>query len=386
MTTDADRRDAAVERLGLMDTGPEERYDRITRLAKDVFDVDHAVVNVVDSTTIFTKSQPEGGTFRHTPPTDSFCAVTVEQDDLLEVDDATRDDRFSERAIVTEHGIRFYAGLPLKTEDGDTVATLCLLDSQPRTLSDEDREAFARMGAWAEAEIQLDDIRATPVKAAPLLDSVDGDGVTVSTLAIPYGAVSGDRGAWREVGETVLVALTDVMGKGEAQGALAQRIVGALLDGPGGGAAERPLDAVVRVEDDLDAQHALDTTFATLFHAAIDTVSGRVEYVDAGHGLTLLIAADGGLTRLASHNLPLGLRPPGVPWEAGEVTVASGDLLISVSDGVLDAYDSTLESLRMLADDLRAAQETREFLDRLTVRVSEHVVDDDVTAVVVSVH
>ncbi|GGI36748.1 hypothetical protein GCM10010988_10500 [Cnuibacter physcomitrellae] len=386
MTTDADRRDAAVERLGLMDTDPEERYDRITRLAKDVFDVDHAVVNIVDSTTIFTKSQPAGGTFRHTPQEDSFCAVTVQQDDLLEVDDATRDDRFSDRAIVTEHGIRFYAGLPLKTEDGDTVATLCLLDPEPRTLSDEDREAFTRMGAWAEAEIRLDDQRTTPGASAPVLDAVDGDDVSVSTLAIPYGAVSGDRGAWRQTGSSVRVALTDVMGKGEAQGALAQRIVGALLEGSGDHEDEGALEAVLRVEEELEAQHALDVTFATLFHAAIDTTTGRVEYVDAGHGLTLHVAADGSLTRLASHNLPLGLRPPGVPWEPGELTVSSGDLLITVSDGVLDAYDSTLESLRMLADDLRAARETRAFLDHLTVKVSEHVVDDDVTAVVVEVH
>lgn len=386
MVTDADRRDAAVERLGLMDTDPEERYDRITRLAKDVFDVDHAVVNIVDSTTIFTKSQPEGGTFRHTPQEDSFCAVTVEQGSLLEVGDATRDERFSGRRIVTEHGIRFYAGLPLKTEDGDTVATLCLLDSEPRTLSDEDREAFSRMGAWAEAEIQLDDGRTARGASAPVLDAIDGDDVSVATLAIPYGAVSGDRGAWRQIGARVLVALTDVMGKGEAQGALAQRIVGSLLDDPHAREDEGALDAVVRTEDELESQHALDVTFATLFHAILDTESGRVEYVDAGHGLTLLVAADGSLTRLASHNLPLGLRPPGVPWESGEITVSSGDLLITVSDGVLDAYDSTLESLRMLADDLRAAQETRVFLDHLTVKVSEHVVDDDVTAVVVEVH
>lgn len=66
--------------------------------------------------------------------------------------------------------------------------------------------------------------------------------------------------------------------------------------------------------------------------------------------------------------------------------VGRGDLIVSVSDGALDAYDSTLESLRMIGDDLRAAADTGGFFDELALKVSTHEVDDDVTAVVLSVH
>ena len=99
-----------------------------------------------------------------------------------------------------------------------------------------------------------------------------------------------------------------------------------------------------------------------------------------------MLHADGSSERLDSRNLPLGLRPADVDWEGGRVVVGRGDLLVCVSDGALDAYDSTLESLRMIGDELRAASDARGFFDALAVKVSTHQVDDDVTAVVLSVH
>ena len=391
-------RDEAVLGLGLMDTGPEERYDRITRLARELFDVEHAVVNVVDSTSIFTKSQPAGSTFRHTPADDSFCAVTVRRHEVLEVEDATLDPRFAERAIVTQHGIRFYAGFPIDTQAGQTVATLCLLDEAPRVLSEDDRAAFERFGEWAQAEIRADDAKAAAERdersphepaetavephAVQTRDELDGDDLGLASLAIPYGLVSGDRSAWEQRGDRVLVTLTDAMGKGEAAGALAETVVEALHRDEQGDL----VDAVSRVESALAGDPSFAESVATLIHAVVDTTTGRDDIVDAGHGLNVLHRADGTTTRLHSRNLPLGLRPEGLAWEADSVSVVPGDVLVSVSDGVLDAYDSTLESLIGLAADLRAATGSGAFFDGLTVRVSEHVVDDDVTAVVVTVH
>jgi hypothetical protein len=384
VTYDPARSDAAVERLGLMDTPPEERFDRITRRAQEMFDVTAAVVNVVDSHTIYTKSQPEGSSFRHTPPQDSFCAETITQDGMLTVEDATADERFAHRGAVTEHGIRFYAGLPLRTTAGETVGTLCLIDTSPRELSEDDREKFEQLGQWAQAEMRNDDVAPVPARVAssPVREDLNGGSVTLASLAIPYGKVSGDRSAWVSVGENIVVTLADVMGKGERAGGLARTLVTALhrrADAP-------PIEAVRATEEELQAQPSFADTFATLFHAVIDTATGRVDFVDAGHGLNLLLAADGTTTRLYSRNLPLGLRPDGVEWETGTFTVSAGDLIVSVSDGALDAYDSTLHSLQEIADELRSAPEPDTFFDGLSVRVSDHVVDDDVTAVVISIH
>ncbi|WP_203135756.1 SpoIIE family protein phosphatase [Microbacterium sp. JZ31] len=389
--TDLAGTDEAVERLGLMDTPPEERFDRITRLAQEVFDVDKVVMNVVNSATIYTKSQPDGSHFRHTPPEDSFCAETMKQDGVLEVPDGAEDPRFAHRGIVAEHGVRFYAGFPIRTEAGETVATLCLLDPSPGKLSDEDLDAFERFGRWAQAEIRHGDpaaFGAGDAQALPVAPSTDEDStadgeVRVASLSIPFNRLSGDRSAWMQLEGKVVVTLADVMGKGPVASGLAEELIAALqerrdLD---------PVEALLSVEDQAREVPAYQETFATLFHAVIDTTTGVVDYVDAGHGLTLLLGADGTVTRLFSRNLPLGLRPGDVEWESGRVTVRPGDVIVSVSDGALDAYDSTLASLQMIAEDLRRARGvTNDFFVRLAVRVSEHTVDDDVTAMIVSIH
>ncbi|MDQ1123636.1 SpoIIE family protein phosphatase [Microbacterium trichothecenolyticum] len=375
--------DDAVARIGLLDTPPEERFDRITRLAKEVFDVDYAVVNVVNSETVYTKSQPPASHFVHTPIADSFCQEAVKEPQLLEVSDGRADPRFADRAIVAEHGMRFYAGIPLRTEDGHAVGTLCLLDAEPGRLDDRQRDAFERFGRWAEAEMrQSEPVEQSPAPVRPDVRDVVGDEVRLASFALPHGAVSGDRSGWQHVDGRVVVTLADVMGKGEAAGRVAEELLAALQELRDAA----PLDALVAVEDEGRRRGRYSNTFATVFHAVIDTRSGVVDFVDAGHGLTLVLHADGSTERLSSRNLPLGLRPDDIPWEPGRVSVRRGDLLVSVSDGALDAYDSTLESLRMLADDLRRAAGPAGFFDQLAVRVTAQKVDDDVTAIVASVH
>lgn len=375
--------DEAVQRLGLMDSPPEERFDRITRLAKDVFDVDYAVLNIVDSETVYTKSQVESG-FVHTPIEESFCGEAVKQPAVLEVFDGRADPRFADRAIVATHGIRYYAGYPLRTYDGETVATLCLLDHEPSALDDEQRDAFERFGAWAEAELRESEHPETPTSpAAPevVAERTGADEVRLASFALPHGVVSGDRGGWQHVSGRVVLTLADVMGKGEIAGRLAEELLDALQERRDAA----PIEALTEVEREAHRRGHRDT-FATVFHAVIDTRAGTMEFVDAGHGLTLVLRTDGTSERLSSRNLPLGLRPARLPWEAGAVPVGRGDLIVSVSDGALDAYDSTLDSLRQLGEDLRRAAEPEGFFDQLAVRVSAQRVDDDVTAIVASVH
>lgn len=383
MTSDTSASGSAVDRTGLMDSPPEERFDRITRLARELFDVDYALVNIVDDDEVYTKSQPDGPRLGRSPREAVFCGETVKQQGILEVDDAIADDRFRDIAAVTEYGMRFYAGFPLRTDDGDAVGTLCLLDSDARSLTDAQRRSLEQFGRWAQAEVRQSEADApAPAPSAGREERGSADGVRLASLAIPHGVVSGDSSGWQQVGGRVVVTLADVMGKGEAAGAVAEALLGALQ-------ARRdmdPVQAMLSVEDEARTDGRYRDVFATVFHAVVDAASGTVDFVDAGHGLTLVLHADGTSERLDSRNLPLGLRPADVQWEPGRVRVGRGDLIVSVSDGALDAYDSTLESLRMIGDDLRAAADTGGFFDELALKVSTHEVDDDVTAVVLSVH
>lgn len=122
----------ALNALRLMDSAPEERFDRITRLARELFDVPVAAVTLLDEQRLFSKSpQVPGRTVMKRR--DSFCDVTIRQSGLLVVPDATLDARFSWKPEVAGgRGVRFYAGRPLSVGGGHRVGSLCLFDVKPR--------------------------------------------------------------------------------------------------------------------------------------------------------------------------------------------------------------------------------------------------------------
>jgi len=141
--------------LSILDTPPEERFDRLTRLAKRVFRVPIVCVNLVDEHRIWSKSAQ--GIERSEGPRDqSFCAHAILGDDILVVTDATKDKRFSDNPHVTgEPNVRFYAGCPLRAPNGDKLGTLCLIDQQPREFSEEDRALLRDLAGMAERELAV---------------------------------------------------------------------------------------------------------------------------------------------------------------------------------------------------------------------------------------
>ncbi|ROM75644.1 GGDEF domain-containing protein [Pseudomonas brassicacearum] len=139
--------------LKLLDTAPEERFDRLTRLARRLFDVPIALVSLVDANRQWFKSSA-GLDVSETPREVSFCGHAILQDQILEIRDAEQDERFHDNPLVTDKpGIRFYAGYPLGLADGSKLGTLCLLDTRPRTLNDEERELLRDLARMAEQEM-----------------------------------------------------------------------------------------------------------------------------------------------------------------------------------------------------------------------------------------
>lgn len=119
---------------GLLDTPPEDRFDRITRLAAQFFNVPICLVSLIDHDRQWFKSS-YGLAARQTPRSDAFCAHAVSGRELLIVEDAQLDARFVANPLVTGAPlIRFYAGQPVFSPDGHALGTLCIIDSQPRHL------------------------------------------------------------------------------------------------------------------------------------------------------------------------------------------------------------------------------------------------------------
>ncbi|MDA0322328.1 MAG: sensor domain-containing diguanylate cyclase [Verrucomicrobia bacterium] len=138
--------------LEILDTPPEERFDRHTRLAKRLFGVDIALISLIDADRQWFKSK-QGLDADETSRDISFCGHAILDDEVLVVPDAEKDARFADNPLVAGGPeIRFYAGYPLSAPDGSKLGTLCLIDGQPRTLSDEELALLRDLGAMVEAE------------------------------------------------------------------------------------------------------------------------------------------------------------------------------------------------------------------------------------------
>src|SRR5688572_17711694 len=129
---DETERLAALYELNILDTKPEERFDRVTRLATLLFDVPIAYVSLIDSNRQWFKSSC-GLSSSETPREISFCSHAILNDEPLIIRDALNDTRFCDSPLVlSDPFIRFYAGCPLTSASGHKVATLCVADRSPR--------------------------------------------------------------------------------------------------------------------------------------------------------------------------------------------------------------------------------------------------------------
>ncbi|MBH1944293.1 EAL domain-containing protein [Erythrobacter sp. YJ-T3-07] len=122
----------ALAELAVLDTPVETEFDDLTALAASSLGMESAAISLIDHDRQWFKSRVNLP-FVETPRDIAFCHYTVEQRDLLVVQDATRDPRFCDNPLVTaDGGIRFYAGAPLILEDGSCVGSLCIIDPRPR--------------------------------------------------------------------------------------------------------------------------------------------------------------------------------------------------------------------------------------------------------------
>ncbi|TYQ23277.1 sensor domain-containing diguanylate cyclase [Pseudanabaena sp. UWO311] len=150
-----DIRVAALRSLDILDTEPEERFDRLTRIAKRLFGVPIALVSFVDINRQWSKSS-QGIELAETPRDISFCGHAILGDDIFIIPDTLLDDRFLDNPLViNEPRIRFYAGVPLIISSEIRVGTLCLIDREPRILSEEDQELLRDLGQMAVQDLTL---------------------------------------------------------------------------------------------------------------------------------------------------------------------------------------------------------------------------------------
>ena len=144
---------ATLRALGLLDTPPEERFDRITRVAAALADVPVAYISLVDESRQWFKSC-RGFAASETSRDAAFCAHVVLKREPLFIPDTLRDVRFADNPLVTgEPGIRSYAGFPLFHENGSCLGTLCMVDTRPRQFPEAMIRMFADLASIVQQEV-----------------------------------------------------------------------------------------------------------------------------------------------------------------------------------------------------------------------------------------
>lgn len=181
---------AALRRYDVLDSAPDALYDDVTRIAGLICRTPIALISLLDETRQWFKSRV-GLAVSETSREIAFCDRAIRGNSLFEVTDARLDARFSDNPLVTGAlEIRYYAGVPLATQDGHNLGTLCVLDRTPRELDPTQRAALEALSRQVIALLELRravaaERLATGLTAATLdalhdtIAVIDGDGSIV---------------------------------------------------------------------------------------------------------------------------------------------------------------------------------------------------------------
>lgn len=353
---------ADLRALQVLDTPPEERFDRLVRIARQSFGVPIAYLALIDANRQWFKAKC-GLAADETGRDVSFCAHTILQHDTLIISDARRDERFSDNPLVVGPPyIRFYAGHPLRGPDGRNVGTFCIASTEPRTLEGPQLAVFRELAAIAEAELNMMDlIRAQRelletknalIAAQERLARELADAAAYVRSLLPPKLDGRVRTDWRFVSSSQLggdifgyhwldsrrlvVYLLDVCGHGVAPSLLSISVNTAL---------RRQALPHVRFDEPAEVLAALnrafpmdenDNKFFTIWYGVYDVETRELRYSSAGHPPALLFECGDCTPReLGEPALFIGAMPD-VQYETRSRTVSAGSRLYLFSDGVFE--------------------------------------------------
>jgi diguanylate cyclase (GGDEF)-like protein len=176
----------ALRDLSILDTPPDERFDRLTRLARRLFDVPSALVHLeaVDRLWFRGADEEDEAEVSGNGPEHTFCERLGVSETLFVIPDTRDDDRVSDDPLVTgDDGIRFIAGAPVKAPDGGRLGTLCIVDRQPREMDEDDRLLLRDLGDLVEQEFAALEL-ATIDELTGLTNRRGFNAISLHTLAL----------------------------------------------------------------------------------------------------------------------------------------------------------------------------------------------------------
>lgn len=355
---DEEARLAAVRRYDILDTPPDGAYDRITALAARLLGVPISIVSIVDRDRIWFKSH-HGVDAEEVPRTPGLCASAIVACDPWLVTEASTDLRTLANPLVAgDFGLRFYAGVPLTTFDGHNLGTLCVIDREPRTISDDEVQTLRDLALVVDQlELRLSALRTVRLEerlrtGAEELAQTLREGLLPLELPTVIGLdlearyhvanreeVGGDFYDVVAGQDGCAVVVGDVCGKGTKVASLTATAMWALraltLD------AWTPASAIERLNRLLVDGFDDPERYCTVAVASIQPRSGGgagLTMALGGHPHPLVVRVGGAVDRL-------GETGPAIGWLAGATftevkeELARGDVVVMFTDGLLDAVD-----------------------------------------------
>jgi serine phosphatase RsbU (regulator of sigma subunit) len=375
------RRLAAVQRSQLLDTPPDEPFDRLATLARDLLECKVALVTVVDSRRSYWKArigvdQLPGERPEHLVHV-SFSQYVLDERGPVLVEDTRHDARTRANPSVEQMGIGAWAGYPVLSPDGQVLGSLSVMDDKPRPWSDRDRDVLATLARSASNEVGLRMAMADAQRAAErarrladrsahmalvlqrsmLTQPSVPDYVDVAVRYQPAAELTQVGGDWYDAftepdGSTVVV-IGDVCGHDIEAAALMGQLR-SLVRGCCYDRADSPAQVLQHVDRAIRGLEI--DVIATALVARIDPAPNEegtrtLRWSSAGHPPALVLSPDGTTTLLdATPELLLGIDPD-VDRFDHEVRLAPGDTVLLYTDGLVERPDRTIvEGLGELAD------------------------------------
>ena len=350
---------SAVRRYDVLDSPPDGAFDRITALAARLFDVPIALVTIVDSDRIWFKSR-HGLDVGEIPRDPGLCASAILQHGPYLVNDATTDPRTLANPLVAgDLGLQFYAAVPLTTHDGHNLGTLCVIDRQPRELTDDEvtnlqdlasvvvDELELRLSARRTVEVEAELRHVAEELAGTLQDSLlpaQLPAVAGLEVVARYHVAQRDQvgGDFYDVfadpsGAGCGVVVGDVCGKGAFAASLTGTARWALRTIALGDWT--PAEALARLNAVLLEESAEPERYCTVALAAVrPRSSGGAELVVAlaGHPQPLLVDASGNVQRLGSPGPICGWFTD-AEYADAVAEIPPGAVVLLFTDGLLEA-------------------------------------------------
>jgi GAF domain-containing protein len=195
----------ALRQYRILDTAPEQAYDDITSLAAFICGTPIALISLVDADRQWFKSRV-GLDALETSRDASFCAHAILGDQMLVVNDTHQDERVRDNPLVTgPPHIRFYAGVPLRTPDHAQVGSLCVIDHEPRELTEVQTRSLEALARQVVLQLEL---RRISTDLAGALEKIDLMEQLIPICSYCKG-IRNDQGYWQSV-EKFIQSYADV--------------------------------------------------------------------------------------------------------------------------------------------------------------------------------